>query len=146
MTMITPSYLGETIEYSSLHACRSTLEDPTHGYDAADVKRIALNWDQVQQYDPPPNPAKLTDSRAAGYVDRFGDESWELDALEPQVISDLIQDTIDDIKDQGAWDEATEEQEVGRRYISRIVEHWDNVKDYLNDVWPDTDPEDGKSG
>ena len=29
MTMITPSYLGETIEYSSLHACRSTLEDPT---------------------------------------------------------------------------------------------------------------------
>ena len=36
MTMITPSYLGETIEYSSLHACRSTLEDPTlvrHGDD-----------------------------------------------------------------------------------------------------------------
>ena len=32
MTMITPSYLGETIEYSSLHACRSTLEDPTYGY------------------------------------------------------------------------------------------------------------------
>ena len=35
MTMITPSYLGETIEYSSLHACRSTLEDPT----TADVQR-----------------------------------------------------------------------------------------------------------
>ena len=37
MTMITPSYLGETIEYSSLHACRSTLEDPT------DVDVIAGN-------------------------------------------------------------------------------------------------------
>ena len=33
MTMITPSYLGETIEYSSLHACRSTLEDPTYQHD-----------------------------------------------------------------------------------------------------------------
>ena len=33
MTMITPSYLGETIEYSSLHACRSTLEDPTEEKD-----------------------------------------------------------------------------------------------------------------
>ena len=32
MTMITPSYLGETIEYSSLHACRSTLEDPTSNW------------------------------------------------------------------------------------------------------------------
>jgi len=31
--MITPSYLGETIEYSSLHACRSTLEDPTTWLD-----------------------------------------------------------------------------------------------------------------
>ena len=35
MTMITPSYLGETIEYSSLHACRSTLEDPTAIANAA---------------------------------------------------------------------------------------------------------------
>ena len=34
MTMITPSYLGETIEYSSLHACRSTLEDPTSAANA----------------------------------------------------------------------------------------------------------------
>ena len=33
MTMITPSYLGETIEYSSLHACRSTLEDPTTTFE-----------------------------------------------------------------------------------------------------------------
>jgi len=37
MTMITPSYLGETIEYSSLHACRSTLEDPTYVGHKSDV-------------------------------------------------------------------------------------------------------------
>ena len=40
MTMITPSYLGETIEYSSLHACRSTLEDPTSC--PADLKQNEL--------------------------------------------------------------------------------------------------------
>ena len=40
MTMITPSYLGETIEYSSLHACRSTLEDPTiHDGGRSEAKR-----------------------------------------------------------------------------------------------------------
>lgn len=49
MTMITPSYLGETIEYSSLHACRSTLEDPTGipGYRARIrpiVSRITIHW------------------------------------------------------------------------------------------------------
>ena len=41
MTMITPSYLGETIEYSSLHACRSTLEDPTNAKTMAPIKPIA---------------------------------------------------------------------------------------------------------
>ena len=41
MTMITPSYLGETIEYSSLHACRSTLEDPTQSAVLQDRKAVA---------------------------------------------------------------------------------------------------------
>ena len=61
MTMITPSYLGETIEYSSLHACRSTLEDPTVASDIpkalANAKslrhllRIQFNfsWDRTAQ-------------------------------------------------------------------------------------------------
>ena len=47
------------------------------------VNRLALNIDQVEEYQPPPNPTKLEDSRAAGYVDLYGMESWELDALDP---------------------------------------------------------------
>ena len=55
------------------------------------VKRVALTMEQVQTYNPPPNPAKLTDSRCGKYMDEFGDESWELDALEPQMMTNLIQ-------------------------------------------------------
>ena len=54
MTMITPSYLGETIEYSSLHACRSTLEDPTANAFQAwtpALTKAALNF-QLSQNDP----------------------------------------------------------------------------------------------
>ena len=54
------------------------------------VKRIALNLDQIDEYNPPPNPAKTTDSRFSGYQKKYGDSSWELDALEPQVIVDCI--------------------------------------------------------
>ena len=64
-----------------------------------EVKRLALNMDQVEQYNPPPNFAKLTDSRAGQYVEEFGSESWELDALTPEVISALIQDEVDLILD-----------------------------------------------
>ena len=33
-----------------------------------EVRRIALNMDQVEEYGPPPNPAKQTDSRYARYA------------------------------------------------------------------------------
>ena len=46
MTMITPSYLGETIEYSSLHACRSTLEDPTYSSTFATILRTTPTTDR----------------------------------------------------------------------------------------------------
>ena len=49
------------------------------------LRRIALNMDQIETFNPPPNPAKLTDSRCKSYMDKYGDESWELDALEPKV-------------------------------------------------------------
>lgn len=45
-----------------------------------EVNRIALNMDQIRRYNPPPNPAKITDSRSTAYIDLHGDESWELDA------------------------------------------------------------------
>lgn len=61
---------------------------------AVRVDRIALNMDQIEEYDPPPNPAKITDSRASAYIQEHGDESWELDALEPRVISKLIEDEV----------------------------------------------------
>lgn len=61
------------------------------------VRRIALTYDQVQAYNPPPNPAKLTDSRCKAYIEQYGDESWELDALNPTVIHDLITEHVTEL-------------------------------------------------
>ena len=64
MTMITPSYLGETIEYSSLHACRSTLEDPTkefgpHRYGRIDAHFPLEKRSALMEYLKKNPPAKL---------------------------------------------------------------------------------------
>lgn len=67
------------------------------------VVRVALNMDQVHEYRPPPNPAKVTDSRFEGYRREFGDESWELDALEPSVIDALIREHVDAYRDEAKW-------------------------------------------
>ena len=59
-----------------------------------EVSRIALNMDQIEEYNPPPNPAKITDSRFKEYQSEYGDESWELDALSPEVLDSLIDEAI----------------------------------------------------
>lgn len=88
-----------------------------------DVIRIALNMDQVEQYSPPPNPAKLTDSRCAGYMETHGDESWELDALEPKIIVELVQDRISEVLDLDAWDEAENVEADAKARIRNAAKH-----------------------
>lgn len=75
------------------------------------VHRVALNMDQVEKYNPPENPAKLTDSRAKGYIDRFGDSSWELDALDPDVLAQIVTDKVISLRDDDLYEAAIAKQE-----------------------------------
>lgn len=102
-----------------------------HDVDAPKINRLALNMDQVLHYVPPPNPAKLTDSRAEGYIAKFGNESWELDALEPQVLVDLITSNITPLIDQDLWNEVTEVEEAGRERLKLVADRWDEVVEFL---------------
>ncbi len=92
--------------------------------DEPDVRRIALNRDQIDKYKPPPNPAKTTDSRYKTYILEHGDESWELDALEPQVIADLIDNTISALKDEDKWDEKVEKENEEKAKLSQVAKNW----------------------
>ena len=71
-----------------------------------EVRRIALNIDQVRRYNPPPNFAKEDDTRYAAYVEQFGEECWELDALCPTVIADLIRVEIEAMIDAASGESA----------------------------------------
>ena len=85
------------------------------------IKRLALNLNQIQQYNPPPNPAKETDTRFAGYKDRYGDKSWELDALEPQILDVLITENIMSCLDLELFDAMKQLQEVQRQEIIKLA-------------------------
>jgi len=96
-----------------------------------EVRRLALNYDQIEHYNPPPNPTKLTDSRAPAYVAEFGHESWELDALEPRVLVALIRDTIEEFRDPDLWNEKVESEDKDRRLLGQASRRWDDVVDLL---------------
>jgi len=86
--------------------------------------RVALNMAQVEEYDPPPNPAKMSDSRAEEYVREHGNESWELDALEPQVLATMVRERVEMERDDEAWQAAVEVEEEHRRVLKVVAEQW----------------------
>jgi hypothetical protein len=109
------------------------LAEYTKNWGHLEIRRIALNMDQVEAYDPPPNPAKLTDSRANDYIENYGDESWELDALDPATLSALITNEVEGARDQEAWDTATEEEEKGRGLLRLASRRWGEVTTLLEE-------------
>lgn len=99
-----------------------------------ELRRIALNMDQVELYRPPPNPAKETDSRHAGYVATYGTPySWELDALSPRVIDDLIDAELRAEVDEEQWEEAMARETQNRRHIADVAENWAGVTNWLKE-------------
>ncbi len=99
-----------------------------------EVRRLALNMDQVHEYGPPPNPAKVTDSRFESYEAAYGDESWELDALPPEVLTALIRDEVSTLIDQAAWDESIEREESERSQLRAVSNHWDEVAEFASEL------------
>ena len=95
------------------------------------VRRLALNFDQIEDFQPPPNPAKLSDSRYEMYFARFGAESWELDALDPRVIQDLIGDAVTEYRDEDAWLAMTDRENDEREQLSVVTQRWHDVVAYL---------------
>lgn len=95
--------------------------------DRLEVLRIALNRDQVDQYNPPPNPAKITDSRADGYIRRHGQSSWELDALEPAVLRALIQSYIRPLIDEPTWDARVQFERDAGATLAAFSSHYDEI-------------------
>ena len=93
-----------------------------------EVRRIALTREQITQYNPPPNPAKKTDARFKRYVRETGlDESWELDALDPTALVDLVEESLTDIRNEEKWDKATKAEELERNQLSRTADKWSDV-------------------
>lgn len=85
------------------------------------VKRVALNMDQVRTLNPPENPAKITDSRAAGYISRFGHSSWELDAIEPRQLASLVRSAVRSVMDVPLFTKNQKEQEKGRKELLKFA-------------------------
>lgn len=87
------------------------------------VVRLALNMDQIQQYKPPPNYVKPKDARTANYIETFGVETcWELDALPPDVLHQLVEDAVLKVRDEGLFRETMAREAQDKNFMDVVLE------------------------
>lgn len=91
-----------------------------------EVVRLALNWDQIELWRPPENPAKETDSRYSAYSSKYGESSWELDAIEPKQLAALVTDAVTERRDEDLWEEAVEAENSMKEQLNNFVDEYND--------------------
>lgn len=99
-----------------------------------EVKRVALTMEQIEVFNPPPNPAKLTDTRVSRYIREYGYESWELDALEPQLLNRLITDEVTALRDDTLYEEICKREEKEKSELEMLSNNYYTAVEYLNEI------------
>ena len=91
--------------------------------DLFKIVPIGLTKEQIDFYDLPPNPTKITDTRADGYIKQFGKTCWEVDALDAAVLVEIIEENIQKQIDIDLYNEVCEEE----------TKQIDELKKFLNE-------------
>ena len=94
----------------------------TFGVDFFEVRKLALTMDQIDKYKPPPNPAKVQDPRADAYIKKFGNSSWELDALRPTTLTKIIEKEILTLVDMDLMQEVIDEEDEDKKALVAATE------------------------
>lgn len=115
--------------------------------NGVELRRLALTYDQVEEYEPPPNPAKDTDARFGGYSDIMRDDhgwdmddeipSWELDALNPSVIGQIVRDAIEGVVDADKFAARRAEEEANQARLMEAADNWEFVGKALANMYRD---------
>jgi hypothetical protein len=106
---------------------RERMELLTDG--PVELNRLALNADQIEKYELPPQPGKQSDPRFKGYLAKHKTtEVWELDALRPDVIVEIIENGIRQALDDDSRQPYIAVAAEGRELLQAVSDKWSEVK------------------
>jgi len=86
------------------------------------VDCIAITTAQIKEHKPPPNPAKVTDPRAKGYIKKFGTSSWEVDALNPKTLNKILSDHIEKNMDMDLYRACLKQEDIDVEKLEKMAE------------------------
>jgi hypothetical protein len=122
--------------------CDETCESDDPELHSAPAKTADSRWKKYveahfPQYELEPYHVMIKGKQKVRYraYDENGDEahpqSWEVESLEPAVLSAKVTDAINQWRDADAWDEAVDDEESQRALLTRAAERWEDVSRFL---------------
>jgi hypothetical protein len=99
--------------------------------DDLEVIKVALTTAQVREYDPPPNPAKMSDSRAEAYVAIHGHSSWEVDALDPPVLGKIINSYFAQFIDYELMRQVTDREKLDKAALEKALTEMPDATEFI---------------
>ena len=103
-----------------------------HGHDIS-IKKIALTSDQVKQFNLAPNPTKSSDSGFPSYVEKYGEFCWELDAIPPNDLREIILRAFEHEIDQDIWITTFNRLQKERQVIADAIAPFKNLFDKIKE-------------
>jgi hypothetical protein len=95
-----------------------------NGSGPFNLRRLAIHPEDIKKFDLPPQRVKFTDSRALKFIDKYGQQCVELDALPPTELRRRIRESVEGLLDRRAWDRAIEVEKVELQNIIETVGAW----------------------
>ncbi len=92
------------------------------------VTQIGLTMDQIEEFSPPPNPAKIKDPRAKWYLKKYGDVSWEVDALNPKTLHKLVRENVEELIDMSKFKQLLQEEERQKAKLNKFASRFDDME------------------
>ena len=87
-----------------------------------EVRQIGLTMKQIKEFNPPPNPAKITDPRATKYIEEYGNVSWEVDALNPKTLHKLVRENVEGLIDIDLFNDKIKQEEEGKEELRGMID------------------------
>ncbi len=106
-------------DWDDFYAAKKRYYIRTH--ELFKVVPIGLTMEQIKKYKLPPNPAKMTDSRADKYIKKFGKTCWEVDALKPQVLTSIVESNIQENIDISLFNKMVVRQEKDIKELASFI-------------------------
>jgi hypothetical protein len=74
-----------------------------------EIKRVAITYKQIQRHHLPASPLKKFGQKRTEYLEKYGNDVWEADALNPEVLMKTLEEEIRGLIDWEIWDKKEEE-------------------------------------